>query len=58
MTHALRALTFALVALPLFACSDGHVVIFDAEGREVGRLLGPAEWAGEDARALIKSQFR
>lgn len=33
-------------------------LLIDAEGREVGRLLGPAEWAGEDARALIKSQFR
>jgi thiol-disulfide isomerase/thioredoxin len=30
-------------------------LLLDAEGREIGRLLGPAEWASEDAKALIKS---
>lgn len=33
-------------------------LLVDAEGREVGRLLGPAEWAGDDAKALIKSLIR
>lgn len=29
-------------------------VLLDAEGRELGRLVGPAEWGGEDARRLIR----
>ena len=33
-------------------------LLIDAEGREVGRLLGPAEWAGDDAKALIKPLIR
>jgi thiol-disulfide isomerase/thioredoxin len=28
-------------------------VILDRQGREVGRLQGEADWAGEDARALL-----
>jgi thiol-disulfide isomerase/thioredoxin len=30
-------------------------LLIDAEGREIGRLLGPAEWDGEDARHLISA---
>ncbi len=30
-------------------------LLLDAEGREVGRLLGPAEWDSEDAKRLIRS---
>jgi thiol-disulfide isomerase/thioredoxin len=30
-------------------------LLIDPEGREVGRLLGPAEWASDDAKALIRS---
>jgi thiol-disulfide isomerase/thioredoxin len=33
-------------------------ILIDAQGREVGRLLGPAEWDGEDAVRLIKSVVR
>jgi thiol-disulfide isomerase/thioredoxin len=33
-------------------------LLIDAEGREVGRLLGPAEWASEDAKALVRSVLR
>jgi thiol-disulfide isomerase/thioredoxin len=33
-------------------------LLIDAEGREVGRLLGPAEWASDDAKALVKSVIR
>ena len=33
-------------------------LLIDADGREVGRLLGPAEWATDDAKSLIKSQMR
>jgi len=29
-------------------------ILFDAQGRELGRIAGPAEWDGEDARALIE----
>jgi len=29
-------------------------ILFDAQGREIGRIAGPAEWDGEDARALIE----
>ena len=28
-------------------------LLIDREGREIGRLLGPAQWDGEDARRLI-----
>ena len=30
-------------------------VLIDRKGREVGRLLGPADWAGADAKALIRA---
>jgi thiol-disulfide isomerase/thioredoxin len=33
-------------------------LLIDAEGREVGRLLGPAEWDSEDAVRLIKSVIK
>lgn len=29
-------------------------ILIGRDGREIGRLLGPAEWAGEDAKALIR----
>ncbi|MBO0764780.1 MAG: TlpA family protein disulfide reductase [Hyphomicrobiaceae bacterium] len=43
------------------ATSDLRVVglpatlLVDAQGREIGRLLGPAEWDGEDAKRLIRA---
>ena len=30
-------------------------LLVDAQGREIGRLLGPAEWDSEDAKRLIRS---
>ena len=30
-------------------------LLIDGEGREIGRLIGPAEWDGEDAKALVKA---
>jgi thiol-disulfide isomerase/thioredoxin len=33
-------------------------VLLDAEGREIGRLLGPAEWDSEDAKRLIRSVLK
>jgi thiol-disulfide isomerase/thioredoxin len=33
-------------------------LLVDGEGREIGRLLGPAEWDTEDARTLIRSTIK
>jgi hypothetical protein len=30
-------------------------LLIDREGREIGRLLGPAAWDGEDAKRLIRA---
>jgi thiol-disulfide isomerase/thioredoxin len=30
-------------------------LLIDSQGREIGRLLGPAEWDGEDAMRLIRA---
>jgi hypothetical protein len=30
-------------------------VLIDRQGREIGRLLGPAEWSSPDALKLIKA---
>ena len=30
-------------------------LLIDREGREIGRLLGPAEWDSDEAKALIKA---
>jgi len=30
-------------------------LLLDAQGREIGRLLGPAEWDSDDAKRLIRS---
>jgi thiol-disulfide isomerase/thioredoxin len=30
-------------------------ILIDPEGREIGRLLGPAEWDSEDAKHLIRA---
>jgi len=43
LTSELRA-----AGLPATLLIDGH-------GREIGRLLGPAEWDSEDAKRLIRS---
>jgi thiol-disulfide isomerase/thioredoxin len=33
-------------------------LLIDSEGREVGRLVGPAEWDSEEAKRLIKAALR
>lgn len=33
-------------------------LLIDAEGREIGRLAGPAEWDSEAAKALISAQLK
>jgi thiol-disulfide isomerase/thioredoxin len=30
-------------------------ILYDAEGREVGRLVGEADWTSEEAKALVKA---
>lgn len=33
-------------------------LLIDRQGREIGRLLGPAEWDSPDAKRLIEAQLR
>lgn len=33
-------------------------LLIDAEGREIGRLVGPAEWDSPEAKALIKASLK
>jgi thiol-disulfide isomerase/thioredoxin len=33
-------------------------LLLDTQGREIGRLLGPAEWDSEDAKRLIRSAMK
>jgi thiol-disulfide isomerase/thioredoxin len=33
-------------------------LLLDTQGREIGRLLGPAEWDSEDAKRLIRSALK
>jgi thiol-disulfide isomerase/thioredoxin len=40
--------TLRVVGLPA-------TLLIDAEGREIGRLLGPAEWDSDEAKRLIRS---
>ncbi len=42
------ARTMGVMGLPV-------TVILNPEGQEVGRLIGDADWAGEDARAVLQA---
>lgn len=33
-------------------------ILIDAEGREIGRLIGPAHWDSPEAKALIEAQLK
>jgi thiol-disulfide isomerase/thioredoxin len=48
----------ARLASTLRAAGLPATLLIDAEGREIGRLLGPAEWDGEAAKQLIQSAMR
>lgn len=48
---AKQGVPFNLVGMPT-------TILIDAEGREVGRLTGPAEWDSEEAKALIKGVMK
>ncbi len=45
----------AKVSKPLRVVGMPTTILIDREGREVGRLIGPAEWDTEEAKRLIKS---
>jgi thiol-disulfide isomerase/thioredoxin len=51
---ALYADGTARMATTLRAAGLPVTLLLNAQGREIGRLLGPAEWDGEDARRLIR----
>jgi thiol-disulfide isomerase/thioredoxin len=55
---ALYADPSARLAATLRAAGLPATLLIDQEGREIGRLLGPAEWDGEDAKRLIQSAMR
>jgi len=43
------------IAGPLKAFGMPTTILFDRQGRELGRLVGPADWASDEAKALIKA---
>jgi hypothetical protein len=51
---ALYADGTARMAGTLRAAGLPVTLLIDAQGREIGRLLGPAEWDSEDAKRLIR----
>ena len=51
---ALYADGTARMATTLRAAGLPATLLLDRDGREIGRLLGPAEWDGEDAKRLIR----
>jgi thiol-disulfide isomerase/thioredoxin len=48
----------ARLASSLRAAGLPATLLIDKQGREIGRLLGPAEWDGEAAQRLIQSALR
>ena len=57
-TLALYADPTARMATTLRATGLPATFLLDRDGREIGRLLGPAEWDGEDAKRLIGAVLR
>jgi len=55
---ALYADASARMSSTLRAIGLPATLLLDAQGREIGRLLGPAEWDSEDAKRLIRSQLQ
>jgi len=49
--------TTARAGSALRAIGMPTTLLLDAEGREIGRLVGPAEWDSEDALRLIRAQL-
>jgi thiol-disulfide isomerase/thioredoxin len=46
------------MASSLRAAGLPATLLIDGEGREIGRLLGPAEWDGPDAKRLIRAALK
>ena len=46
------------MATTLRAAGLPATLLLDRQGREIGRLLGPAEWDSEDAKRLIGAAMR
>ena len=44
-------------ATALKAIGMPTTILIDRQGREVGRLTGPAEWDSEEAKRLVRSMF-
>jgi thiol-disulfide isomerase/thioredoxin len=57
-TLALYADPSARMGGALRATGLPATLLLDRQGREIGRLLGPAEWDGEDAKRLIAAALR
>ena len=57
-TLALYADPTARMAATLRAAGLPATLLLDRQGREIGRLLGPAEWDGEDAKRLIAAAMK
>jgi thiol-disulfide isomerase/thioredoxin len=57
-TLALYADPTARMGSTLRAAGLPATLLLDRQGREIGRLLGPAEWDGEDAKRLIAAAMR
>ena len=55
---ALYADATARMSVALRAAGLPATLLLDRQGREIGRLLGPAEWDGEDAKRLIQAALR
>ncbi len=55
---ALYADPTARMATTLRAAGLPATLLLDAQGREVGRLLGPAEWDSDDAKRLIRAALK
>jgi thiol-disulfide isomerase/thioredoxin len=55
---ALYADGTARMGTTLRAAGLPATILVDAQGREVGRLLGPAEWDSEDAKRLIRAVLK
>jgi thiol-disulfide isomerase/thioredoxin len=55
---ALYADPTARMGSTLRAAGLPATLLLDRQGREIGRLLGPAEWDGEDAKRLIAAAMR
>ena len=52
MAHASRPIDeMRLIGMPT-------TILIDKEGRELGRLAGPAEWDSDDAKTLIQAAMK